>query len=129
MATALMSSTDVLRGTALQHRKQRLTPSGCRAPLVLRAVQRRTSGPESGERKPLTTNAPQRRTALHRRDLVAGVPILSALALCPLPFRLDSALATGETSLYDFTVTQYGKPLPLDKFRGKVTVVLNVASE
>jgi len=128
MATALMSSTDVLRGAALQHRKQHLTPSGCRAPLVLRAVQRRTSGPESGESKPLTL-APQRRTALHRRDLVAGVPILSALALCPLPFRLDSALATGETSLYDFTVTQYGKPLPLDKFRGKVTVVLNVASE
>jgi glutathione peroxidase-family protein len=39
------------------------------------------------------------------------------------------ARAAGETNVYDFTVMQYGKPVSLDKYRGKVTVVVNVASE
>jgi len=63
---------------------------------------------------------------LGRRELVG---LSSALALCPQPFSLDSAFAKGETSLYDFTVMLNGEPYPLDQFKGKVTVVMNVASE
>lgn len=33
-----------------------------------------------------------------------------------------------EGSAYDFTVQQYDQPVSLDKFRGKVTVILNIAS-
>jgi len=69
---------------------------------------------------------PKGLTSLTRRELVG---FGSALTLCPLPFGFDSALAKGETSLYDFTVMRNGEPFSLDQFRGKVTVVLNVASE
>jgi glutathione peroxidase-family protein len=31
--------------------------------------------------------------------------------------------------VYDFTVRQYGKPFALAKYKGKVTVIVNVASE
>ena len=32
-------------------------------------------------------------------------------------------------NVYDFTVSQYGKMVSLGKYRGKVTVIVNVASE
>jgi hypothetical protein len=35
----------------------------------------------------------------------------------------------GKQSLYDFTAKMYGEDVPLSRFDGKVTVVLNVASE
>ena len=59
--------------------------------------------------------------AAHARPTPQGA---AALAAAPLTAR-----AAGETSLYDFTVQQYGKPFSLSAFRGKVTVVVNVASE
>ena len=37
--------------------------------------------------------------------------------------------AESPESLYDLTVMQYGKPTPLAAYRGKVSVVVNVASE
>lgn len=46
------------------------------------------------------------------------------------PVLLPSeALAAGEKSFYDFTVQQYDKPVSLSQFAGKVTIVVNVASE
>ena len=39
------------------------------------------------------------------------------------------ARAAAAESLYDLTVMQYGKPTPLAAYRGKVSVVVNVASE
>lgn len=50
----------------------------------------------------------------------------STLAPLVIP---GSALAAGEKSFYDFTVQQYGKPVSLSQFAGKVTIVVNVASE
>lgn len=65
--------------------------------------------------------------ALHRRQLLYAAPL--ALSLSQLALPQIPAQAAGEKSLYDFTVTQYDKPFALDAFRGKVTVVVNVASE
>ena len=39
------------------------------------------------------------------------------------------AARAGPASFYDFTVQQYGEPTSLAAFRGKVSVVVNVASE
>lgn len=41
---------------------------------------------------------------------------------------LPGAIAS-PTSVYDFTVVQYGKERTLKEFDGQVTVVLNIASE
>lgn len=38
-------------------------------------------------------------------------------------------VASAPESLYDFTVMQYGKPRALADFAGKVSLVVNVASE
>jgi hypothetical protein len=44
--------------------------------------------------------------------------------------RVRSAFASNEEeSVYDFVVKQYGEDVSLSKYRGKVTVVVNVASE
>jgi glutathione peroxidase-family protein len=34
-----------------------------------------------------------------------------------------------DASVCDFTVEQYGKRVPMSKFRGEVLVIVNVASE
>ena len=56
---------------------------------------------------------------------------------CPLRVATLAAMVTvtparaaeSPESLYDLTVMQYGKPTPLAAYRGKVSVVVNVASE
>ena len=53
---------------------------------------------------------------------VAGTSLLSA-------FPAKSNDAPPENGVYDFTVRQYGKPFALAKYKGKVTVIVNVASE
>lgn len=52
---------------------------------------------------------------------VAGTSLLSAF-----PAKSNDA---PENGVYDFTVRQYGKPFALAKYKGKVTVIVNVASE
>ena len=52
---------------------------------------------------------------------VAGTSLLSAFP--------GFANETPENGVYDFTVRQYGKPFALAKYKGKVTVIVNVASE
>ena len=52
---------------------------------------------------------------------VAGTSLLSAFP--------GFANETPENGVYDFTVRQYGKPFALAKYKGEVTVIVNVASE
>lgn len=91
-------------------------------PLVARpaAPQQRRPAASRG-RVSVCVRAEHSLEKLSRRNAAA---VLLGTALIPL-----SANAAGEKSLYDFTVTQFGEPVPLSKFAGKVTVVLNVASE
>lgn len=63
-------------------------------------------------------------TAPSRRELLLGAGLgLGAAAVLPA-----GALAQG-SSAWDFTVQQYDKPFGMDAFKGKVLVVVNVASE
>ena len=59
-----------------------------------------------------------------RRRAMARVATLAAMVTVT-PARA----AESPESLYDLTVMQYGKPTPLAAYRGKVSVVVNVASE
>ena len=43
--------------------------------------------------------------------------------------RAAGAKAQEPANVYDFTVQQYGKMVSLGKYRGKVTAIVNVASE
>jgi hypothetical protein len=47
-------------------------------------------------------------------SLLSAPQGVTSFGAAPLP-----AFAAGETSLYDFTVQQYGAPVSLDQFRGK----------
>ena len=66
-------------------------------------------------------SAVNRRQSLLSVAAVAGTSLLSAF-----PAKSNDAPANG---VYDFTVRQYGKPFALAKYKGKVTVIVNVASE
>ena len=59
-----------------------------------------------------------------RRRAMARVATLAAMVTVT-PARA----AESPESLYDLTVMQYGKPTPLAAYRGKVSVVVNVAGE
>ena len=67
-------------------------------------------------------SAVNRRQSLLLGASVAGTSLLSA-------FPAKSNDAPPENGVYDFTVRQYGKPFALAKYKGKVTVIVNVASE
>lgn len=66
-------------------------------------------------------SAVNRRQSLLSVAAVAGASLLSAFP--------GFANETPENGVYDFTVRQYGKPFALAKYKGKVTVIVNVASE
>lgn len=66
-------------------------------------------------------SAVNRRQSLLSVAAVAGTSLLSAFP--------GFANETPENGVYDFTVRQYGKPFALAKYKGKVTVIVNVASE
>ena len=66
-------------------------------------------------------SAVNRRQSLLSVAAVAGTSLLSAF-----PAKSNDA---PENGVYDFTVRQYGKPFALAKYKGKVTVIVNVASE
>lgn len=61
--------------------------------------------------------------AFNRRRGLLGASFFAALV------PSDFVYAGEPDNVYDFTVSQYGKPLPLSKYKGKVTVIVNVASE
>ena len=61
--------------------------------------------------------------AFNRRCGLLGASFFAALV------PSDFVYAGEPDNVYDFTVSQYGKPLPLSKYKGKVTVIVNVASE
>jgi hypothetical protein len=61
--------------------------------------------------------------AFNRRRGLLGASLFAALV------PSDFVYAGEPDNVYDFTVSQYGKPLPLSKYKGKVTVIVNVASE
>ena len=64
--------------------------------------------------------------AFNRRRGLLGASLFTAL----VPSDFVYAATSGEPdNVYDFTVSQYGKPFPLSKYKGKVTVIVNVASE
>jgi len=66
-------------------------------------------------------------TQVNRRQLLCTPPL--AFGVSQLVFNPIAPAHAGVTSFYDLTVSQYDQPFALDAFRGKVTVVLNVASE
>ena len=62
----------------------------------------------------------------NRRQSVLSVAAVAGTSLSAFP---GFANETPENGVYDFTVRQYGKPFALAKYKGKVTVIVNVASE
>ena len=63
-----------------------------------------------------------------RRRALARVTTLAA-ALVTVDATSTARAASSVDSLYDLTLSQYGEPRALRDFRGKVVVVVNVASE
>lgn len=59
--------------------------------------------------------------------------VLVASTTCVVTVGAGALRAAGAkaqpANVYDFTVSQYGKMVSLGKYRGKVTVIVNVASE
>jgi hypothetical protein len=55
-----------------------------------------------------------------RRDVLGFTATGAALSL--------SGGALAEQSIYDFAPLQYGKPVDLGKYRGKVCIIVNIAS-
>ena len=64
----------------------------------------------------------------NRRQSVLSVAAVAGTSLLSAGFP-GFANETPENGVYDFTVRQYGKPFALAKYKGKVTVIVNVASE
>ena len=61
-------------------------------------------------------------SAHSRRDALLSATVLAAPAFSAAP-------AAAATSLFDFTVQQYGQDVELSRYRGKSLVIVNVASE
>lgn len=59
--------------------------------------------------------------SIGRRGVLLGSAAIASGLILP-------GARAAEGSAYDFTVHQYGEPVSLDRFRGQVTVVLNIAS-
>ena len=94
-------------------------PAYQRRPLAARrATTTRCAAPRVGP------NDVQKGVHLSRR---AGVLLPAALVTLAAPQRANSEPL--KTSFYEYTVQRNGEPFALDAFKGKVTVVMNVASE
>lgn len=63
-----------------------------------------------------------------RQSLLLGASVAGTSLLSAFPAKSNDA-PPPENGVYDFTVRQYGKPFALAKYKGKVTVIVNVASE
>ena len=69
-----------------------------------------------------------------RRDVVAGVPLTGVLAgftaaAAAGPATVREACAAGETmGAYDFEVTLDGEPVSLAKYKGKVSLIMNIGA-
>ena len=87
------------------------------APIV-RAVPRDDVASSASAATPITSS---------RRSLSLAAAVLAVMRA---PSTSAAAATDVKASLYDYTVMQYGAPVALkDTFAGKVTVVLNAASE
>lgn len=64
-----------------------------------------------------------------RQSLLLGASVAAVAGTSLLSAFPGFANETPENGVYDFTVRQYGKPFALAKYKGKVTVIVNVASE
>lgn len=62
--------------------------------------------------------------AFGRRELLLTVPTAGLVSQVH-----PAAAAPDSVSMYDFTVQQYGTDVGMSKYKGKVLVVVNVASE
>jgi hypothetical protein len=90
------------------------------------AVITNSSSSSSDVRGAETRGECEDENAFNRRRGLLGASLFAAL----VPADFVCAATSGEPdNVYDFTVSQYGKPLPLSKYKGKVTVIVNVASE
>ena len=81
------------------------------------------AGREGGEEEKDETEKKTRR----RNVLVASTTCVVTVGAGAL--RAAGAKAQEPANVYDFTVQQYGKMVSLGKYRGKVTAIVNVASE
>ena len=90
------------------------------------AVITNSSSSSSSDVRAETRGECEDENAFNRRRGLLGASLFTAL----VPFDFVYAATSGEPdNVYDFTVSQYGKPFPLSKYKGKVTVIVNVASE
>jgi len=90
------------------------------------AVITNSSSSSSDVRGAETRGECEDENAFNRRRSLLGASLFTAL----VPSDFVYAATSGEPdNVYDFTVSQYGKPFPLSKYKGKVTVIVNVASE
>lgn len=87
------------------------------------AVITNSSSSSSSDVRAETRGECEDENAFNRRRGLLGASLFAALV------PSDFVYAGEPDNVYDFTVSQYGKPLPLSKYKGKVTVIVNVASE
>jgi len=87
------------------------------------AVITNSSSSSSSDVRAETRGKCEDENAFNRRRGLLGASLFAALV------PSDFVYAGEPDNVYDFTVSQYGKPLPLSKYKGKVTVIVNVASE
>jgi hypothetical protein len=85
-----------------------------------------TNSSSSSDVRAETRGECEEENAFNRRRGLLGASLFAAL----VPSDFVYAATSGEPdNVYDFTVSQYGKPFSLSKYKGKVTVIVNVASE
>ena len=108
------------RRNAMDFWKRRTTPT--KATLTKDDDVAGREGGEEEEEKDETEEKTRRRNVL-----VASTTCVVTVGAGAL--RAAGAKAQEPANVYDFTVQQYGKMVSLGKYRGKVTAIVNVASE
>jgi hypothetical protein len=132
MRVALASRANVSGRASATRRVESSRAAYRRGMRATRATSRdaddaRTVDGGNGDVVSSTSATPLDATTTRRRAL-ARVTTLAA-ALMAIDTSSSSRAAASVDSLYDLTLSQYGAPRALSDFRGKVTVVVNVASE
>jgi hypothetical protein len=127
--SASVSSHFVASSTISPHRAERRRRRGNGTEIFSSSLPPRSavitnsSSSSSSDVRAETRGECEDENAFNRRRGLLGASLFAALV------PSDFVYAGEPDNVYDFTVSQYGKPLPLSKYKGKVTVIVNVASE
>jgi len=127
--SALVSSLFIANSTIshrVERRRRRRNGTEIFSSCSHRSAVITNSSSSSSDVRAETRGECEEENAFNRRRGLLGASLFAALVRSDFVY----AATSGEPdNVYDFTVSQYGKPFSLSKYKGKVTVIVNVASE